>query len=71
MDLMSLIDGFRRMDRMSVDELCRRTGISPATYSRRLRRPEDLTVKEFAAFKAALHLRGERLDAIIQAFFKG
>lgn len=70
MDLMSLIDGFRRMDRMSVDELCRRTGISQATYNRRLRKPGDLTVKEFEAFKTALHLRGERLDEVFRVLSK-
>lgn len=70
MNIMSLIDGFRRLDRMSVEELCRRTGISTATYNRRLRRPEDLTVKEFAAFKSALHLRGERLDEVFRVLSK-
>ena len=49
-----ILDGERRRKRLSVEAICNRAGMTPSTYYRRVRKPEDLTVGELDALCAVL-----------------
>ena len=51
-----LLDGYRRLNRLSVEALCRRAGMSERTYYRRLQHPDELTVGEIRAIRKAMRL---------------
>ena len=51
------LDGVRRYNRMSVEELCARAGMATRTYYRRLQNPDGLTVGEIRAIRKAMRLK--------------
>ena len=52
------IDGQRRYNRMSIEELCNRAGMAKRTYHRRLHEdPDSLTVGEIQSLKKAMRLK--------------
>lgn len=57
MSIIERLDGYRRLNRLSVEALCRRTGMSERTYYRRLQHPDELTVGEIQAMRKAMRLK--------------
>ena len=52
------LDGQRRFNRMSIEELCTRSGIAMRTYHRRLHEdPDSLTVGEIRAMRQAMRMK--------------
>lgn len=50
------LDGHRRLNRLTVEVLCRRAGMSQRTYYRRLTHPDELTVGEIRKLRNALRI---------------
>lgn len=52
------LDGQRRYNRMSIEELCNRAGMAKRTYHRRLHEdPDSLTVGEIQSLKKAMRMK--------------
>ena len=57
MTTIETLDGHRRLNRLSVEALCNRAGLSQRTYYRRLKDPDSLTVGEIRSLKKAMRLK--------------
>ena len=64
-DIVQVIDGTRRFNGLSVEELCQMSGISAATYNRRKKNPRDITIGELRKLFRALRFPAEKITDFI------
>ena len=55
------------MRKYSVEEVSSRTCVSQSSYYRRLREPDDITLKELRSFGKALNIPQDELSAALAA----
>lgn len=58
-NIMQTIDAWRRFKRLTIFNVCKLSGMSVSTYQRRLKYPEDLTVRELAYLCSAIGVSTE------------
>lgn len=60
----------KKMQPVVMTEVCRRTGLDPATMSRRRQRPETMKLQEFALVAKATEKTDEEIVRIIRTLMR-